>query len=167
MGLFRRPFASVREMDEALVARWNAVVGPDDTVWHLGDVAVDRRIGRIADLVAALNGTKHLVAGNNDGEAIRALPHCASVQDYRELGAERFDRVASIGMVEHVGAVNIDAYAQHVVDALEPGGVLLNHGIARLRHATRRPARSRSASCSPTRRRCTSRGSSPRSRRRA
>ena len=56
------------------------------------------------------------------------------VQDYRELGAERFDRVASIGMVEHVGAVNIDAYAQHVVDALEPGGVLLNHGIARLRH---------------------------------
>jgi cyclopropane-fatty-acyl-phospholipid synthase len=56
------------------------------------------------------------------------------VQDYRELGGERFDRVASIGMVEHVGAVNIDAYAQHVVDALEPGGVLLNHGIARLRH---------------------------------
>ena len=37
-------------------------------------------------------------------------------------------------MVEHVGAVNIDAYAQHIVDALEPGGVLLNHGIARLRH---------------------------------
>ena len=56
------------------------------------------------------------------------------VQDYRELGDERFDRVASIGMVEHVGAVNIDAYARHVVDALEPGGVLLNHGIARLRH---------------------------------
>jgi cyclopropane-fatty-acyl-phospholipid synthase len=56
------------------------------------------------------------------------------VQDYRELGAERFDRVASIGMVEHVGVVNIDAYAQHIVDALEPGGVLLNHGIARLRH---------------------------------
>ena len=56
------------------------------------------------------------------------------VQDYRELGGERFDRVASIGMVEHVGAVNIDAYARRLVDALEPGGVLLNHGIARLRH---------------------------------
>jgi cyclopropane-fatty-acyl-phospholipid synthase len=56
------------------------------------------------------------------------------VQDYRELGGERFDRVASIGMVEHVGAVNIDAYVQVLVRALEPGGVLLNHGIARLRH---------------------------------
>ena len=56
------------------------------------------------------------------------------VQDYRELGSERFDRIASIGMVEHVGAVNIDAYAKHIVDALEPGGALLNHGIARVRH---------------------------------
>ena len=56
------------------------------------------------------------------------------VQDYRELGAERFDRIASIGMVEHVGAVNIDAYTQALVTALEPGGTLLNHGIARLRH---------------------------------
>jgi cyclopropane-fatty-acyl-phospholipid synthase len=56
------------------------------------------------------------------------------VQDYRELGGERFDRVASIGMVEHVGAVNIDPYAKVLARALEPGGVLLNHGIARLRH---------------------------------
>ena len=56
------------------------------------------------------------------------------VQDYRELGAERFDRVASIGMVEHVGAVNIDAYVAQLVRVLEPGGVVLNHGIARLRH---------------------------------
>jgi cyclopropane-fatty-acyl-phospholipid synthase len=37
-------------------------------------------------------------------------------------------------MVEHVGAVNIDEYARRLADALEPGGVLLNHGIARLRH---------------------------------
>jgi cyclopropane-fatty-acyl-phospholipid synthase len=56
------------------------------------------------------------------------------VQDYRELGGERFDRIASIGMVEHVGAVNIDAYLRLLAGLLEPGGVLLNHGIARLRH---------------------------------
>ena len=56
------------------------------------------------------------------------------IQDYRELGAERFDAVASIGMVEHVGAVQIDAYARHLAGALAPGGRLLNHGIARLRH---------------------------------
>jgi len=56
------------------------------------------------------------------------------VQDYRELGGERFDRVASIGMVEHVGVVNIDDYARRLAGAVEPGGSLLNHGISRLRH---------------------------------
>jgi cyclopropane-fatty-acyl-phospholipid synthase len=38
------------------------------------------------------------------------------------------------GRVEHVGDVNIDAYAQTLANLLEPGGRLLNHGIARLRH---------------------------------
>ena len=57
------------------------------------------------------------------------------VQDYRELPSEAFDRVASIGMVEHVGAVNIDEYAHRLAEVLRPGGVLLNHGIARLRHS--------------------------------
>jgi calcineurin-like phosphoesterase family protein len=34
-----RPFASVEEMNRELIARWNAVVGPRDTVYHLGDRA--------------------------------------------------------------------------------------------------------------------------------
>ena len=34
-----RPFATIEEHDEALVAAWNAVVRPDDIVWHLGDFA--------------------------------------------------------------------------------------------------------------------------------
>jgi len=32
-----RPFANVTEMDSELINRWNEVVGPDDTVYHLGD----------------------------------------------------------------------------------------------------------------------------------
>ena len=54
------------------------------------------------------------------------------VMDYRELRGERFDAIASIGMVEHVGRVQIDVYAQQLAGLLEPGGRLLNHGIARL-----------------------------------
>lgn len=37
-------------------------------------------------------------------------------------------------MVEHVGSTNLDAYARRLAGALRPGGRLLNHGIARLRH---------------------------------
>jgi len=60
-----RPYASVSEMDNDLVQRWNEVVAPDDEVWVLGDVA----LGRLDDsllYVAYLNGTKHLVPGNHD-----------------------------------------------------------------------------------------------------
>lgn len=56
------------------------------------------------------------------------------VMDYRDLAGERFDAIASIGMVEHVGAERIDLYAQRLAGLLPPGGRLLNHGIARLRH---------------------------------
>jgi len=33
----KRPFNSVEEMDAVMIERWNAVVNPDDTVYHLGD----------------------------------------------------------------------------------------------------------------------------------
>jgi cyclopropane-fatty-acyl-phospholipid synthase len=55
------------------------------------------------------------------------------VADYRELGDEPFDAVASIGMVEHVGAAQIDVYARQLARLVRPGGRVLNHGIARLR----------------------------------
>ncbi len=57
------------------------------------------------------------------------------VMDYRDLSGERFDAIASIGMVEHVGGERIDAYAERLAALLPPGGRLLNHGIARLRHS--------------------------------
>ena len=56
------------------------------------------------------------------------------VMDYRDLTDQPFDAVASIGMVEHVGSVQIDAYAQQVARLVKPGGPVLNHGIARVRH---------------------------------
>ena len=56
------------------------------------------------------------------------------VQDYRDLSGERFDAVASIGMVEHVGEERIDEYARKLASLVGPGGQVLNHGIARLRH---------------------------------
>lgn len=56
------------------------------------------------------------------------------VQDYRDLAGETFDAVASIGMVEHVGPERIDLYTEQLASLVEPGGEVLNHGIARLRH---------------------------------
>jgi calcineurin-like phosphoesterase family protein len=88
LGLFGRPFASVAAMDAALVERWNAVVGAADEVWLLGDFALGPGVARAGALLAALHGTKHLVAGNNDPPAVRALPGWASVADYAELSLD-------------------------------------------------------------------------------
>lgn len=51
------------------------------------------------------------------------------LQDYRELGDERFDAISSIGMSEHVGAAKIDTYFAALRRALRPQGRLLNHCI--------------------------------------
>ena len=56
------------------------------------------------------------------------------VMDYRTISDGPFDAIASIGMVEHVGASQIDLYAKQLAGLLRPGGRLLNHGIARVRH---------------------------------
>ena len=53
------------------------------------------------------------------------------LQDYRELGEEQgYDRIASVGMFEHVGQAQMEAYFGKLNRLLRPGGLLLNHGIA-------------------------------------
>ena len=55
----------------------------------------------------------------------------AEVRDYRDLDAlGMFDAVASVGMFEHVGRANLPVYFRAAFDALRPGGLFLNHGIA-------------------------------------
>jgi len=88
LGLYRRPFASVAAMNEALVERWNETVGSDDVVWHLGDFAIRQRPAVVADLLARLSGRKHLVTGNNDPPATIEHDGWESVQPYAEIAAE-------------------------------------------------------------------------------
>jgi cyclopropane-fatty-acyl-phospholipid synthase len=53
------------------------------------------------------------------------------VRDYRELKDDpSFDKVVSVGMVEHVGEAKLAEYFRRAWEALKPGGVFLNHGIA-------------------------------------
>jgi calcineurin-like phosphoesterase family protein len=58
-----RPYASPEEMDEDMVAKWNAKVKPKDKVYHLGDVVINRRA---LPTLHRLNGDKVLIRGNHD-----------------------------------------------------------------------------------------------------
>ena len=54
------------------------------------------------------------------------------VADYRELSDGRYDKVASVGMFEHVGQAQLAEYFDRLRRLLARGGLLLNHGIGRL-----------------------------------
>ncbi|HZW46340.1 MAG TPA: metallophosphoesterase family protein [Microvirga sp.] len=84
----KRPFKTISEHDEALIANWNETVSPDDEVWHLGDFALHARPERIDELLSRLHGRKHLVTGNNDGPATLAAKGWESVQAYAELNLD-------------------------------------------------------------------------------
>ena len=61
-----RPFATVEEMDKALLQNWNSVVSPNDKVWHLGDVCFSWPKERALAFINSLNGRKILILGNHD-----------------------------------------------------------------------------------------------------
>lgn len=73
----RSEFLCAADADAAMVARWNAVVTPQDHVWHLGDVTMDKRHLRI---IKELAGHKRLILGNHDK---------GDVRDYRAAGFQK------------------------------------------------------------------------------
>jgi len=58
-----RPWDDPQEMDEAMVSAWNDRVRPNDKVYHLGDVVINRRA---LTTLSRLNGDKVLIRGNHD-----------------------------------------------------------------------------------------------------
>lgn len=72
----------------------------------------------------AYNRERIVDAGLDDQITVELL-------DYRDLPTTpTFDKVVSVGMVEHVGAENYPVYFQRALAVLKPGGLFLNHGIS-------------------------------------
>lgn len=76
-----RPFRSVDDMNETLIANWNKVVGADDIVFHLGDFGLGNS-AKWNQLLDRLNGKIYLILGNHD------------LRNFRKSYAERFESVA-------------------------------------------------------------------------
>lgn len=58
-----RPFSSIEEMNETMISNWNDVVKPNDKIYHLGDVVINRKY---LPILERLNGKKRLIRGNHD-----------------------------------------------------------------------------------------------------
>ena len=62
-GTKLRPWDNPEDMDEEMIKRWNERVRPNDKVYHLGDVVINRKA---LSTLARLNGDKVLIRGNHD-----------------------------------------------------------------------------------------------------
>ena len=62
-GTKLRPWDNPDEMDEEMIKRWNETVRPNDKVYHLGDVVINRKA---MSTLYRLNGDKVLIRGNHD-----------------------------------------------------------------------------------------------------
>ena len=77
---------------------------------------------------------KQLALANERITAAGLADRCrAELQDYRHVDeSQPFDKIVSVGMVEHVGRENLGIYFEKAYRLLKPGGVFLNHGITLL-----------------------------------
>lgn len=71
-----RPFRDVEHMNSVIIKNWNAIVTPEDKVYHLGDVALGKPGLKLASY---LNGRKILIKGNHDNQELK---------DYLEIFAD-------------------------------------------------------------------------------
>jgi len=80
-----------------------------------------------------LSREQEQVATRRIEDASLAQRCAVELRDYRESDGvdHSFDKIASVGMFEHVGLKNLRQYFRTVHRLLRPGGVFLNHGITR------------------------------------
>lgn len=71
-------------MNETMIERHNALVKPDDIVWHLGDFAMDDRM--VSPFLKRLNGTKILIPGNHDKCHPCHKRHARETRRYKAYG---------------------------------------------------------------------------------
>lgn len=101
-------FRTVRHMDDAIVANWNATVGMDDTIYALGDFSY--KIASIAEYLPRLNGRIILIVGNHD-------PFFELCKTGREAEARKLA----------INAGFADMHMQHVIEIDGIGAVKLSH----------------------------------------
>jgi calcineurin-like phosphoesterase family protein len=62
----KRPFIVSTQMDNTIINNFNKVVGYDDLVYHLGDIAMNRNDEYLRDVLFSLNGNIILIQGSHD-----------------------------------------------------------------------------------------------------
>jgi calcineurin-like phosphoesterase family protein len=104
LELSKRPFSSVKEMDEVIVNNWNSIVGLNDAIYHLGD------FGNY-DILPNLNGRIKLILGNYEVEEMNKQINDSIIENGNEycniLETIGFERVSDETNIKFEGIDDI------------------------------------------------------------
>ena len=120
-----RPFDTVEEHDDTIIDRWNALVKPNDRVYHLGDCVMNRRY---LPQLARCHGRKVLIKGNHDIFKLKDyLPYFDDIRAYRVFTGTPVKLVLSHvplhpSSIERFG-LNVHGHTHHRLVTLEDGTV--------------------------------------------
>ncbi|UBM12691.1 metallophosphoesterase [Cupriavidus metallidurans] len=92
-----RSFDTVEAMNAAMIDAWNCKVGPDDDVFHLGDLSF-AGVERTLAILERLNGRKHWIMGNHDRDLAKKEVkwHFREIEHYAELKITDPDAVQGV-----------------------------------------------------------------------
>lgn len=124
-----RPFQTVYEMDETLIANYNEVVKPGDTVYHLGDFSYKCNFSKAMAIGRRLNGIKILILGNHDRVFTPLYSDHSFFKELHEVWKGRYDYLS----IDPSGypKINMFHYAQRVWNQSHRGAYALcghSHG---------------------------------------
>lgn len=83
----QRPFHSLQEMADILVQNYNALVGPKDVVYFVGDMGWGKTLD-LANALARMNGFKILIPGNHDNKLVKGLFDLVQYKAVVEIGGQ-------------------------------------------------------------------------------
>jgi calcineurin-like phosphoesterase family protein len=82
----KRPFDNQQQMNDAILTLYNETIGPNDEVYHLGDICFYEK--KAIELLEQMNGRKHLVSGNHDAKKLARWIGWETSQAYKEIKDE-------------------------------------------------------------------------------
>lgn len=119
-------------MNKEITRAWNATVGPQDQVWHLGDLTMDKR--KVVTSLDRLNGKIHYVYGNHDKKARNIIAAHPKVVWTGDLATPTFNKTSftlchyamMVWNASHYGAIHLFGHSH---GTLIPRGRAMDVGI--------------------------------------